>query len=967
MPKYNLRRLLIRVISSPSHLSFHALITMMIMIILPACSREEKYQIGVSQCSYDDWRLKLNDEIMREALLFDDLDVEIVSAYDDPHRQENDIRNFIAKGVDVIIASPQNSSDLNGVLEEARRKGIKVIVFDRKPSEKCYDVFVGADNRQLGLSAGNYLLSRLKGKGKFLEIEGTVSSSPALGRHEGFQQALAKSEGAVCVGSASGDWTTERAEAIADSLLRIHPDVDAVYAHNDRMALGVRRAADKLGLTNLLIAGTDAVPEGGIKAVADGKIDATFMYPTVGKELVDLGHSAALGKKLQNQLIISSALPVDSSNAEILLQLAKSIDDEKGKISFLQDRVDRYTTRHNEQKILLIVIGIAAFLLGAVIFFLLRLIWQRHRHQIELRARYQEIEQQHQDLAKLNARLQEATQSKLLFFTNVSHDLRTPLTLVSEPVNMLLKADNLTEQQHTLLRLADKNIRILNRLIDQILDFRKFENGKMNLNLQEINLCDTLSEWSDSFKMLAFRKDIHYELTFGEIKTLTAAVDPEKLERIYFNLMSNAFKFTPNNGEIKAKVTTTEEALTLTIADTGKGIEAEEISRIFDRFYQAENIKPGGSGIGLAVVKAFVELHGGNISVDSHPGKGSVFRVTIPIIHIAESEAPATKNQTDTRLSNTAPAPSSKPLPTKEDISAELANIGDESDTLVELNPDLPTLLIIDDMRDLRTLLRVGMGSDYNIIEAPNGEHGIRLATKYRPDLIICDLMMPGIGGRECCRQIKNEESTSHIPIIMLTACELDEEHCESLNAGVDIYMTKPFDINLLSAQCRSLIANRNRVSSVAKNADMFSIAPASMPATLSPTSDTRERGKGQRKVIAHTADGVENEFYSRFLEIINAEISNPDLSIEEIGNRLGLSRVHFYRKIKSITGYSPVEILRTQRLKFAHRRLTSEECTIAEVAYSAGFSSPSYFSKCFKEQYGELPLDLQKRTSKNN
>ena len=915
---------------------------------LLSCSREKKYQIGVSQCSYDDWRLKLNDEIMREALLFDDLEVEIVSAYDDPKHQEQDIHNFISKGVDVIIASPQNGNDLNRILSEARKKGIKVIVFDREPTEKCYDLFVGADNQQLGLAAGKYLLHRLGGQGKLIEIEGASDSSPAKGRHIGFRQALEKAPGAVCVGSARGDWNADCAERVADSLLRIYPDVDAVYAHNDRMALGVRKAADKLGLKNLLIAGTDAVPEVGIQAVVDKKIDATFMYPTAGKELVELGHSAAAGEKLQDQLIISSALPVDESNAEILLQLAKSIEDEKGKISFLQERVDRFTTRHNEQRILLIVIGIAALLFGAVIFFLLRLIWQRHRHQIELDVKYHEIEQQHRDLAALNEKLREATQSKLLFFTNVSHDLRTPLTLIAEPVKQLLESHHISGKEHTLLRLADKNIRILNRLINQILDFRKYENGKLQLNRTETDLIRVFTEWSESFKILALQKDIRYNLSFRELEIPTAGVDVEKMERIFFNLMSNAFKFTPVKGIIETDVSAIGNVMTITVSDTGKGMAAEEAARIFERFYQADKIKPGGSGIGLAVVKAFVELHEGTIKVESTPGKGTTFTITMPIVHVSES------SMTDICQADV-------PADDKE-VNVELGSINEGSDILVELNPELPTLLVIDDTSDLRTLIRISLGDRYNILEAPNGEHGIRLAMKYSPDIIICDLMMPGMGGRECCRRIKEEELTAHIPIIMLTACEMDEERRESLEAGVDVYMTKPFDIRLLEAQCRSLKTNRQRVLTDSAGSINLNVSVGTYRSSVS--SRVGEKKKSA-KSVAHTAEGIESEFYTRFLEIINSEIGNPDISVEEIGNRLGISRVHFYRKIKSITGYSPVEVLRIQRLKFAHRRLTSEECTIAEVAYSVGFSSPSYFSKCFKEQYGELPLDLQKRTSK--
>ena len=916
------------------------------LILMCSCHQDKKYKIGVSQCSYDDWRLKLNEEINREALLYDDMDIEIVSAYDDPERQQEDVRRFIRDGVDVIIASPQNTENLNSVLQEARQKGIKVIIFDRTASEKCYDVFVGADNQKLGKAAGDYLLYRLGRKGRFLEITGAPGSSPASGRHEGFMTALASAPEATLISSVPGDWSENRGEEVADSLLRIYPDIDGVYAHNDRMATGVRNAADRLGLKEIVIVGTDAVPQGGIKSVAEGKIDATFMYPTAGKELIALAHQAAVGQPLKDRLIISSALPVDSTNAEMLLQLANSIDDEKSKISYLKGIVDDLYSRETAQRNFLIAIIVVAILLGVIVFGVLRAYFQQKRIKATLSENNDQLTRQRDELESLNTRLKEATTAKLAFFTNVSHDLRTPLTLIAEPINQIKDAPSLTSEQHDLMRIANKNIKILMRLINQILDFRKYENGKLTLSLSEANIRENFIGWADAFRHLALKRHIKFNLTFGNLEVEHAALDTEKIERIFFNLMSNAFKFTPPNGEISAYVYSTSSRLHIEIKDSGKGMNEEEMKYAFDRFYQADKIEPKGSGIGLAVTKAFVDLHNGSITIESAPGKGTMFKIVIPVTHLEYNTEDSDKKEI-AHISS-------------EGVDEELSGIETSFDPAQGSDTDLPSLLIIDDTPDIRMLIRTLLGREYNILEAPNGEQGIRVATKYIPDLIICDVMMPGIGGMECVKRLKNEIATSHIPVLMLTACSLDEQRTDGFISGADAYLAKPFNLELLKAQCESLIKNRERIRKSLAESTENGILVAVSEQVKSPKESKSVVRQGER-----TEQGIENEFYQKFLDIIDQEIGNAEISIEEIGTRLGLSRVQFYRKIKAITNYSPNEILKKRRLKTAYNRLVSSESTVSEIAYSVGFSSPGYFAKCFREHFGELPLEVQKRTSK--
>ncbi len=409
-------------------------------------------------------------------------------------------------------------------------------------------------------------------------------------------------------------------------------------------------------------------------------------------------------------------------------------------------------------------------LLFGVLFLILRAFWLHKRHQAALLEQNKILEEQRDTEKELNEQLNAATQSKLVFFTNVSHDLRTPLTLIAEPIEQLADADYLTPQHKTLMKIANKNVKILRRLINQILDFRKYENGKLKVNLTEINPGELFREWSDGFQSVALKRHIKLVVDIDLKPDFTLAIDSEKIERVFFNILSNAFKYTPDNGRIDVNCRIEGNSLIFMVKDTGRGIAGEDLGNIFDRFYQVDKIHPNGSGLGLSLAKAFVELHGGSIEVESELGRGSTFTVSLPIGHVeTKSEAAAIQRAIS-----------------EDEIVAELDEIDVPTDASDSSNP---VLLIIDDNDDIRSLVRELLSDDYSIIEAPSGKEGIRLASKYVPDLIICDVMMPVMDGLECCRRIKEEVSTSHIPVLMLTACSMDEERIQGYECGADAYL----------------------------------------------------------------------------------------------------------------------------------------------------------------------------------
>ncbi|WP_373278873.1 hybrid sensor histidine kinase/response regulator transcription factor [Bacteroides faecichinchillae] len=494
------------------------------------------------------------------------------------------------------------------------------------------------------------------------------------------------------------------------------------------------------------------------------------------------------------------------------------------------------------------------------------------------------------------------------------------MTLVADPVEQLLADKSLNSDQHRMLMLVQRNVSILLRLVNQILDFRKYENGKMEYTSLPLDLLSCFESWNESFQAAARKKHIHFSFDNMPDTDYHTLGDVEKLERIYFNLLSNAFKFTPENGRVTVRLLAfTKEGqrwLRFTVANTGSLISAEHIRNIFDRFYKID-MHHAGSGIGLALVKAFVELHGGAITVESDEKQGTVFTVELPAQtgHLNSLNEETVASITDYQVDDL--------------LSAEDKELEKGYDS------SKPSILIIDDNEDIRSYVHGLLHSEYTVVEAANGSEGIRKAMKYVPDLIISDVMMPGIDGVECCRRLKSELQTCHIPIMLLTACSLDEQRIQGYDGGADSYISKPFSSQLLLSRVRNLIDSHRRLK------QFF--------------------GDGQTLAKEDVCD-IDKDFVERFKALIEEKLGDSNLNVEDLGKNMGLSRVQLYRKIKSLTNYSPNELLRIARLKKAASLLASSDMNVAEIGYEVGFSSPSYFTKCYKEQFGESPTDFLKR-----
>ncbi len=902
--------------------------------ILSSChsgSTKRTFVIGVSQCSDDAWRRTMNNEMLRESSFYPNIRLEIKTAYDNNNKQISDIQDFINEKVDALIVSPNEAEPITPIVEKAYKAGIPVIMVDRKIASDQYTAFVGANNFLIGKEVGNYAINLLKGKGNIVEIRGLQGSTPATERHNGFMSAIAKYPNIHIIFSSDGKWLRAPAKQEMQSALKQYHKINLVYAHNDEMAIGAYQAALSVHRNkDIKFLGIDALADagGGIDQVLHGVLTATFIYPTGGEKAIQTAVAILNHKPFQRENTLYTAA-VDKTNARIIKLQTDQINDHQKKIVQLNGLLNKNLAQYSTQRTLLygslmILLLITGLLLVSVMAYR-----SKNRLSKKLEQKNRAIEQQketlsvqHEQLLALSKNLQEATQAKLTFFTNISHEFRTPLTLLTGPIDTLLSSPNVKQDEQRLLLLMRKNANILLSLISQLIDFRKYENGKLPVNFTLSDLKLFLKEESISFKELAKRKHIHFHVKTSD-ESFTIWMDMEKLEKIYFNLLSNAFKYTLENGHIDVKLTkeiiTDEAFAVLSVSDDGKGIPKESLKNIFERFYKVDPFA-AGSGIGLAFTKALVELHHGKIEIESEEGHGTKFTVFLPF---QQKEIPTTSSITENTATH---APLLQIIET-EDV--EIEDLPKEAFQTTEK----PIILLVEDNADVRAYIKTILQADYTILEAANGENGLSKAMKYVPELIVSDVMMDGMNGFELCRQVKETLSTSHIPVMLLTACSLDEEKATGFESGADAYIQKPFNERLFTIRIRKLIENRKRLKELFRENQAFGEIKASV-------SD------------------IDKDFITQFHKFIEENIANSELNVDDMGKELGLSRVQLYRKLKSLTNYAPNELVRIIRLRTAANLLETTDQNVSEIAYATGFTSPSYFTKCFRDYFNESPSD---------
>ena len=904
--------------------------------LFSSCNLQEKkkFEIGVSQCSDDMWRKKINDEMKREASFHQDVFVNIKTVKDDTQQQVKDIEFFIEEKVDLLIISPNESSALTPVIEKAIAANIPVILLDRKIDTNNYTAYIGGDNYQLAKELALYVVGKLKGEGNIFIMRGWEGSTADKERYEGFSEIINKYPNIHIVGESYGNFLTQTSEQEMAKFIGQDTPIDLVYAMNDPMAYGVHRAFTKSRKESPFIIGIDALAgdSGGMKAIEDGVIDASFMYPTGGDKVMELAYKI-LNKDSFNKDNILYTTVVDKNNARVLQLQHNQIYEQEEKFDRVNLLLNKSNTKYSNQQSILYMSLVAVFLISVLL--LIAYIAYRSKNEAnlllekkndEITKQSKTLEKQKDELVSLSKQLEDATHAKLVFFTNISHEFKTPLSLILGPIDLLLDM-NQDEQQRELLLLIKRNSNRLLRLISEIIEFRSFENHKIHVHFTKNDLRTFVGNITSYFDGFIKQKKIDVQVDVEDTSFLMW-FDKEKIEKTYYNLLSNAFKHVEKGGTIKIQINKIQingsDFAELLVFNSGSYIPMEEQNNIFDRFYVMENTM-GGTGIGLALCSAMVELHKGSISVTSKSNEGTTFKMLLPF-----EQAENTENTEQSTTYQIGSYSESK-------IEEQQDGIESVFTKQYIKDSDKPLILIIEDNLDMRRFMHISLSKEYNIIEAIDGEDGIEKAIKYTPDLIISDVMMPKKNGYEVCRTLRDNLSTSHIPIIILTACSQDEEKSIGFESGADAYIPKPFNESLLKIRVRKLIENRQRVK------DVFGLSLVN--------NDKKE-----------SLAVSEQNFIDSFTFYVEKNISNPELNVDDISIHVGLSKSQLNRKLKSLTNYSPNELVRIIRLKYAKHLLITGHMSISEIAYESGFSSPSYFTKCFKDFFNENPSDLQNK-----
>ena len=882
------------------------LLVWLTLIVLCGCTssgKQKKHVIGLSQCMLDDaWRQAMINDMRIEASNYDDVEIIIKDAQNNNETQIQQIRDLIRQKVDVLIISPYQSEPITAVAEEAYRAGIPTIITDRKVNTDQYTSFVGANNYEIGLAAGNYAANYLPPNAIILEIWGLTQTSPAQERHKGFVDALRERED-LSFRKIEGQWLVDTARMELRKLE--HPEqIDFVYAHNDMMAIAAREyfmAWDSIRGRDLRIIGVDAVAGAGLEAVEDGRINASFLYPTGGEQVIRTAMRIIQGEPVDKFIPLRTA-PVDHQSARTLLLQADQLQKYKQRIEAQRSRIDGlsdrfYFLRNSLGVISLLMIGFIALSIYA--FYINRKMRQANRK-----------------LISLNAEMKEVTAQKLQFFTNVSHEVRTPLTLILAPLDRLIIS--LRESPYASdLGLIQKNANRLLRVINQILDFRKVEGKQEKLAVREIDLVPFVGEIKSYFDSMGSVRAISYTFT-SSMKQCTLWIDPDLLEKVLVNLLSNAFKFTPEGGSVRIELTEEEDRVFIRVIDTGSGIQPGNLPHLFDRFYTED--RSMGTGIGLQLVKEYIHMHGGEIHVKSEPGQRTTFTVCLRKgkAHFEDSDL----------------------METSVSHQAYEASRLDDSETKEILSKTYPyTILITEDDDEVRGFLERELSLHFKIRTAANGKDALRVLEEEEISLVVSDVMMPEMNGFELCRMIKSQLPFSHIPVILLTALTDERQRIFGITGGADDYIQKPFHTDYVKIKIIHLLQERQKLRE----------------RLLEKLRDNKLLLSEPEKV-----ESIDDAFLRKFAEQIEAVYADPEYNVEKLSETLGLSRGHLHRKIKELTGTAPVEFLRTYRLNKATQLLRQNAYTVSEVAYRTGFSSPAYFSKCFKAVYGVTPTEYQ-------
>jgi ABC-type sugar transport system substrate-binding protein/DNA-binding response OmpR family regulator len=889
-----------------------------------SCTRQtienKQFRIGFSQAmTNDEWRQSMNTSMELQASLQPGVLLTISNADYDVEQQILQLKKFIADSVDIIIVSPLQSKPITPIVEEALNSGIPVLVVDRKTDNQKYTAYLGADNIEVGRNAAKLILSNLLDSLNIVEIKGLAGSSPAEERSLGFHQIIDKFPKIKLIESIEGDWEKESISESFKQLLLSNKKIDFVFAHNDRMAKGAWDVARSLGIEDKInIIGVDGLngPNGGIQMVKEGVFYATILYPTGGDEAINIALKILNDELVSTNNILATTV-IDQFNADIMQNQFNKINEQKTlietQVSAIKRKEQQYYSQSNTLKIILIflfiILGLAIYSIYSKISII------KKNRQLEITNN--KITIQRNQIEKIANEVKEINEAKMNFFTGLSHEFKTPLTLIMSSIESLKDLDRQKEKKSVFeLELIQNNSNRLLRLINNLLDFRKVEDQKFNIRASKTNVFKFSNNIYKEFKGEAKKRNIKFNIITNN-EDLDLFMDRNLMDKVYFNLLSNAFKFTPDNGKIDILIKDNFDGSTITlhIVDNGIGIPENELTNVFTAFFKGSNNRKNSSGVGLHLTKQFIELHLGNIEVKSHHGTEFIITLFKGKTHFNEDQIVIDPELVETTLI---------------DFSDEIGLDDNFTDLEDDKDSERYSILLIEDNRDLSFFLKNKLRSEYDMILS-DGTDGLEVAFERIPDIIICDLNLPDKSGFEICETVKNDLRTSHIPVIILTALGNKKSFVKGLQSGADLYLTKPFNYSILIQSIKSILYNREKLRYYYTN-NIHKIDQAQ------PFGST------------------EQSFIKQLNLQIQENLDNSDFSVENLSDSLNISRVQLYRKVKALLGINVSDYISNYRLDKAKFMIDTSDLTMSQIGYSVGFSSPNYFSTAFKSKYGLTP-----------
>jgi len=871
-------------------------------------------------------------EMERELFYHPDMQLLYKDAEDNSKRQINQIHELLAEKIDILLVSPNEAAPLAPVIAEVYGKGIPVIILDRKAATDSFTAYIGGDNYNIGRLAAEYIAGLLGTKGRVVEVTGLKGSSPTVERSKGLHDALRQYPGLQLTASLEGSWVANKTQEAAAHNKAALQQADIVFAQNDVMAYGMYRYCQANGFPNIRFIGVDAspYPDAGIDLVSRGILSASLLYPSGGKEAISMAADILAGKKVPRNTLLQTVL-IDSSNVMLMRLQIDKIQAQHQEIEQQQSLLQEQRRLYQDQQHLLRIVATTlcvAFLLGIILIFILR---TNRRINRQLKQQRDEIQQQRDQLVEMTAKAQEATEAKFTFFTNLSHEFRTPLTLIQAPLENLLTSRQLSSLQKQQLELMRRNVIRLMRLVNQLLEFRRIESGKLQLKVSENELSVFVTEIMEAFKGVAVKKQIDFRL-INRQPGIKAWLDQRLFDRVLYNLLSNAFKFTNDHGKVHIYLEKPDHSpyALIRIEDDGAGMDETTLAHAFELFYQSRESEHKGTGIGLALTREIISLHHGSISVESCKNAGTTFMINLP----TKSDAFAPEEiQLENESVNI--------------FNHQLHCYVEELEQTIPATPGTtgikePThsLLIIEDHPDLNNFLVGYLSEQYEMFHATNGDDGLQLAFRHIPDLILCDIMLPDINGIQVLRTLKNDIRTSHIPVILLSANSSEEQRIEGMQHNADAYISKPFNLKYLEQNIASMLNNRARLK------DHYIAEPETRVHTI------------------HT-DKIERRFVNDFNAVVEEHLGNDQFCVEDICQQLSISKMQLYRKVKQLLDCNVNDYILEARVKKARYLLANSRQSVAEVAYACGFSSPAYFSTVFKTRNGQTPKAFRDQINK--